>query len=117
MSILDRLKRKPGKPLRKIPAPDSDPVERIHADPPWSRLPVHEQEEACRRWLRQFLSTQEGEWFLALFLRDHYYFEEAKTQEEQALRNYATFFIRERLGVTSSVAYVRALLDNTVEGA
>lgn len=98
---------------------DEDGKERFRpvADPPWTRLPEREQAEACRQWMRRFMGTQEGEWFLALFLRDHYYFEEAKNPEEQALRNYATFFLRERLGVTSSVAYVRALLDNTTQGA
>ena len=111
-----RFKRE-GRALPVKRRPETDQGSRHVVDPPWSRLPEREQAEACRKWMQRFLGTQEGEWFLALFLRDHHYFEEARNPEEQALRNYATFFLRERLGVTSSVAYVRALLDNTTQGA
>lgn len=80
---------------------------------PWSGHPADKQVQISQDFIRQFLKTDNGRVFFSLFLKDHFYFDQPKTPEEQALRNYATFFIRERLGITDQIELASAILDST----
>jgi len=79
---------------------------------PWAGYPPDKQVEISREYLRSFLKTEQGRVFFAVFLKDHFYFDTPKTEEEQALRNYATFFIKERLGIDNNLELSNSILDS-----
>jgi len=79
---------------------------------PWAGHPPEKQIPISQEFLRRFLRTEDGRVFFTLFLKDHFYFDQPKTPEEQALRNYAAFFIRERLGLNDQIEIASALLDS-----
>ena len=73
------------------------------------------REAAIRRLFRQVFETRQGREVLAVILADLHVFSEASNPDAQALRNYATRFLRQRLGVTDPQAITNAIL-NTARG-
>lgn len=80
---------------------------------PWSAYPHDQQVLVSQEFMRRFLKTDDGKVFFSVFLKDHFYFDPPKTQEEQGLRNYATYFISERLGLHDLADIASAILDST----
>ena len=74
--------------------------------------PPSEQEEKVREIGRRLFSSPDGAIFLAVLLDDLHYTTPAITERETALKNYATVFLRDRLGLTKdSLAVTTALLN------
>ena len=69
-----------------------------------------EKEKEIQRIGRELFSTQDGAIFLSIMLDDLAYNREAEDAEEEARRNYATFFLRERLGLTKDSLAVTTVL-------
>lgn len=70
-----------------------------------------EKEKEIQKIGRALFSTPDGAIFLSIMLDDLAYNREAEDAEDEARRNYATFFLRERLGLTrDSMAVTTALL-------
>lgn len=92
--------------LHKVPVPTSAP---------WSNLPPADQVREARALMRRVFGSTEGRIALALILEDLKYFDEAATDSEKALRNYATFLLMERMGIGDGLAITNALLDNAAK--
>lgn len=82
---------------------------------PWAGKPVAQQLREARALMRRVFGTTEGRIALALILEDLKYFDEATTDAQKALRNYATFLLMERMGIGDGLAITNALLDNAAK--
>lgn len=78
-------------------------------------VPAEERPRQIRRLFRMVFDTRQGREVLAILLADLHYFEEATNPDAQALRNFATSFLRNRLGITDAQATACAIL-NTSQG-
>lgn len=65
---------------------------------------------------RRLFRTEDGAIFLSVLLDDLFYTRPAKDEKEMALKNFGTFLLKERLGLThDSLAVTAAILNLTEE--
>ncbi len=81
-----------------------------------AELPHEERVEEIKRLTVKVFSTPEGALVLSSILESLYWNREAETPDQVALRNYATYFVREHLGVRLGHKVNVAML-NTIAGA
>jgi hypothetical protein len=75
-------------------------------------FPEQEQIKEIQKIGKEIFSTPNGAIFLTILLDDLCYTRRTSDEGENALRSYATFLLRERLGVTNdSLAVTTALLN------
>ena len=83
-----------------------------HADVWFKELAPADQMAKIREIGREIFSTPKGAIFLAVLLDDLYYTREAKDERQVALKNFGTFLLRDRLGLTNdSLAVTTAILN------
>lgn len=82
------------------------------ADVWFKDLPPDEKVAAIQKIGREIFSTPNGAIFLSVMLDDMYLTRPADTEGKMALKNYGTFLLKERLGLThDSLAVTTALLN------
>lgn len=69
-----------------------------------------------RKMFHRVFGTPEGSVALAQLLDDWHYGQEVSAPGDVALRNYAEFFLHERLGITDRIAITAALVDIAIQG-
>jgi len=75
-------------------------------------LPPDEKIAAIQKIGREMFSTPNGAIFLSVLLDDLYLTRPADNEGKMALKNYGTFLLKERLGLThDSLAVTTALLN------
>lgn len=75
-------------------------------------LPADEKLAAIQKIGREMFSTPNGAIFLSVLLDDLYLTRPADNEGKMALKNYGTFLLKERLGLThDSLAVTTALLN------
>lgn len=80
------------------------------------RLPEGERAAAIRHLFQEVAGTPQGLQAFTILLMDLYYFREAADEEAVALKNYATRFLRERLGVTDPLLQTSLILSSSRKG-
>jgi hypothetical protein len=93
-----------------------DPVMMGIKDTDLARVKPEERDAYAVTLFRELFTTPRGAQVLMLLLADLRFFGEARNPDEVALKNYATTFIRERLGVTDPQLLTSAILT-TIQGA
>lgn len=68
-----------------------------------------QQKKELQRHFRTVFSGESGRIVLNALLKDLHLFDEANGSAEEALSDYAKYFIRERLGITNSLVISDAL--------
>jgi hypothetical protein len=63
---------------------------------------------------RNVFGTPEGKIVLNMLLTDLYFFDRTRDSEEDVLNNYAKFLVRERLGVSDTVALSDFIAETAV---
>ena len=74
-----------------------------------------EYNENVKKTFQEVFMSEKGAAVLNILLNDMHVFEEVHSAEEVALRNYARFFLLERLGVADSIAVTDAILSGIVK--
>lgn len=74
-----------------------------------------EYNENVKKTFQEVFTSEKGAAVLNILLNDLHVFEEVKNEDEVSLRNYARFFLLERLGVVDSVAVTDAILSGIVQ--
>lgn len=80
------------------------------------KLSPREQNELLVGTFRRVFGTEEGKIALNTLLTDLFLFERTHTKREQALNEYAKFFIRERLGVGDTKALTDYIAETAAAG-
>jgi hypothetical protein len=70
-----------------------------------------EKAEDIHRRFQKLFSTEEGKICLTILLEDLYFFDTCATIETQALKNYGTYLIKNRLGVSDTFGITDAILN------
>lgn len=78
------------------------------------RLSPEEQNIQLVEICKQVFGTNEGKIVLNMLLTDLFFFENTHTEKEQALNEYAKFFIRERLGVSDTKSLSDLIAETAV---
>jgi hypothetical protein len=73
-------------------------------------FPVKEKIKIVQKIGREIFSTPNGAIFLSVLLDDLYFTRPATTEREVALKNYATYLLKERLGLTNDTLAVTTSL-------
>jgi len=76
-----------------------------------AQLPRGEAEKELQRITRAVYSTPEGAIVLSALLQDLCWNDEAQTLEQHALKNFATFYLKDRLGLKMGHSATVALLN------
>lgn len=80
-----------------------------------AELPVKEQVPELRRITRELYSTPNGAIVLSALLQDLHWTKETATSEQVALRNFAAYYLKERLGINLGHDATVALLNQYEE--
>lgn len=80
--------------------------------PGYEESTAEEQNKALQKTFKRVFQTEDGKIVLNALLTDLHFFNEAKTEAETALCEYAKFLIRERLGVKKTFVISNAFLEN-----
>jgi hypothetical protein len=87
-----------------------EPVTSKCVIPGFEKANPKDQAKELRAICRRVLGTDEGKIVLNMLLTDLRLYEPSRDEAEQALNNYAKFFIRERLGVVNTVSLTDAVM-------
>lgn len=83
-----------------------------NADVWFKALPIDQQEEEIQKIGRTLFSSPDGAIFLSVILDDLGYTRIAESPDQEARKNYASYFLTKRLGLTTdSLAVTTALLN------
>jgi len=74
-----------------------------------------EKQEVLSRRFRKVFSTEDGKACLTVILEDLHFFDICATTDAQALKNYATFLIKNRLGISNTLDITEAILTTMNE--
>lgn len=78
--------------------------------PGYENSTPEEQAQALRVACRRVFSSDEGRVIFNMLMTDLRFFDEAITEAEQSLSEYAKFFLRERLGIVNTLEVSDALM-------
>ncbi len=85
--------------------------------PGFENSPPDEQANALKAICQRVFTTEEGRIVFNMLMTDLRFFDEANTEAEVALSEYAKFFLRERLGIVNTLDATNALMKTlTVTG-
>lgn len=79
--------------------------------PGYENADFEQQKKKLVETFRKVFSTEDGKIALNAILYDLFYFTEATTDSEQALNQYAKYFIKERLGIKNTLEISNALIS------
>lgn len=83
---------------------------------PWKHKKTEaEQREELIKTFRRVFSTNDGRACLVVMLEDLKFREQLYNQSDEALRNYAVFFLQERLGADLKTSGIEALVNFTCQ--
>jgi hypothetical protein len=80
------------------------------------QLSAAERNEALVETCRRVFGTEDGRVVLNMLLSDLFLFEAAGDEREQALNEYAKFFIRERMGVRETKGLTDFIAETAAAG-
>ena len=66
---------------------------------------------ALQKTLQRVYSTDEGKIALNVLLTDLFFLEEAQTEKEKNLCEYAKYFLRERLGLDKTFVFTNKIIE------
>ena len=78
--------------------------------PGFENSPPDEQARALQLMCRKVFSTDEGRIIFNMLMTDLRFFDEANTEAEVSLSEYAKFFLRERLGIVNTLEITDVLM-------
>jgi hypothetical protein len=79
--------------------------------PGYEKATPEKQTEILTETFQRVFSTDDGKVVLNALLYDLFYFTEATTESENALNQYAKYFIKNRLGIKNTFAVSNAIID------
>jgi predicted YcjX-like family ATPase len=79
--------------------------------PGYENADFEQQRKKLVETFRKVFATNDGKVVLNAILYDLFYFTEATTDSEQALNQYAKYFIKERLGIKNTLDISNALIS------
>lgn len=82
--------------------------------PGFKTAAVERQLKEIRTIFKRVFSTKDGRIVLNALLTDLHFFEPAESSADQALCEYAKFFLRERLDVSDTLAISNAAVDSAL---
>jgi len=84
----------------------------------WKNKNLTEEEKRAElvNTCRKVFGTDEGKIVLNMLLTDLFMFEKTHIKREQALNDYAKFFVRERLGVSDTKALTDFIAETAASG-
>jgi hypothetical protein len=84
---------------------------------PWKNKKTEgEQREELVKTFRRVFTTPDGRACLVVLLEDLKFREQVNNQNDEALRNYATFLLQERIGIDLRKDGIDALLNSADKG-
>ena len=84
--------------------------------PGWEDATPQEQANEMRRLFRKVFNTPEGKVVFGILMEDLKMFAISDTQEDMILSKYASFLIRERLGIKQTVEISNFIVETAANG-
>jgi hypothetical protein len=83
--------------------------------PGYNEATEEEQIAALREYFQRVFTTEDGRIVLNALLADLFFFQDATTDAQKALSEYAKYFIRERLGITNTLEITDAMVKTMTD--
>lgn len=79
--------------------------------PGYEEASTEDQLYALQKVLQEVFSTEYGKIALNVLLTDLFFLEEAQTEKEKNLCEYAKYFLRERLGLDKTFVFTNKIIE------